>query len=815
MTNEEHEKTIAPEHSLRADRYPLESYNVVGKRFIRRKDGYEKASGSAVYTADVNLPGQLWLRILTCPYPHARIKSMDTAKAQRLPGVRALLRYDDPELPERADVSGHWGRGAEGYEPVLNRCGYWQGMPLGVAVAADTEEIANNALKLVEIEWEERPFNLDQEEALKPGAPLTNPEAFPNGNFVLPTQQREPQVVHGNPDEGFKEADRIIEWRMRKDKENWVGPERPCGLFKWNGEHPELWLKHQRPHLAKRQLAEYFKIPVSAVTIHCFYQGGSFGGWTQMALNMQPNIIAGIFSKRTGKPVKWQFTRREDFCGAGIDNARYHVRVGFKNDGAITAVAATSWFARKGFAHLGHFVENTRVRHILQESNGAVCNIMPGSAFRCEQNMNALCLGAVLNRVAEALGMDPTEVALKNDGAEGHTIAELSKHRRELGFSDRDSLKECLEAGKKAIDWEKKWHKPGTKRLPNGKMHGIGFTFTHEWSDSAGASAMGIRIERDDGSARILGQRCDNGCAAETAYCQIAADELGFRYEDVQYRPFEEGGFTPMTPDSSTNMAVNGYAIRNAARQLKRKILEIATTPRIPERPDMGYYPPFADYKPDDLDIKESVVFVKADPAKRMTMAELVRPAYMMGKMDIGSTEPLFAWGWHNRHGQYMGPPGPRPIFVRQAHFVEVEVDPETGQIDVTRVVNANDVGKAINPDAVEGQQYGGSVMGVSRARTEDTIYCPKTGVVLNGNLIDYKINTMLDCGPIDTIIIETGMGYGPYGSTGIGEDVATVVPTALYAAVHNAIGAWVDMPLTPDRVLRALGKIDSVGGGR
>ncbi|MBP1731409.1 MAG: aldehyde oxidase and xanthine dehydrogenase molybdopterin binding protein [Deltaproteobacteria bacterium] len=815
MTNDEHEKTIAPEHSLRADRYPLESYNVVGKRFIRRKDGYEKASGSAVYTADVNLPGQLWLRILTCPYPHARIKSMDTAKAQRLPGVRALLRYDDPELPERADVSGHWGRGAEGYEPVLNRCGYWQGMPLGVAVAADTEEIANNALKLVEIEWEERPFNLDQEEALKPGAPLTNPEAFPNGNFVLPTQQREPQVVHGNPDEGFKEADRIIEWRMRKDKENWVGPERPCGLFKWNGEHPELWLKHQRPHLAKRQLAEYFKIPVSAVTIHCFYQGGSFGGWTQMALNMQPNIIAGIFSKRTGKPVKWQFTRREDFCGAGIDNARYHVRVGFKNDGAITAVAATSWFARKGFAHLGHFVENTRVRHILQESNGAVCNIMPGSAFRCEQNMNALCLGAVLNRVAEALGMDPTEVALKNDGAEGHTIAELSKHRRELGFSDRDSLKECLEAGKKAIDWEKKWHKPGTKRLPNGKMHGIGFTFTHEWSDSAGASAMGIRIERDDGSARILGQRCDNGCAAETAYCQIAADELGFRYEDVQYRPFEEGGFTPMTPDSSTNMAVNGYAIRNAARQLKRKILEIATTPRIPERPDMGYYPPFADYKPDDLDIKESVVFVKADPAKRMTMAELVRPAYMMGKMDIGSTEPLFAWGWHNRHGQYMGPPGPRPIFVRQAHFVEVEVDPETGQIDVTRVVNANDVGKAINPDAVEGQQYGGSVMGVSRARTEDTIYCPKTGVVLNGNLIDYKINTMLDCGPIDTIIIETGMGYGPYGSTGIGEDVATVVPTALYAAVHNAIGAWVDMPLTPDRVLRALGKIDSVGGGR
>ena len=190
-----------------------------------------------------------------------------------------------------------------------------------------------------------------------------------------------------------------------------------------------------------------------------------------------------------------------------------------------------------------------------------------------------------------------------------------------------------------------------------------------------------------------------------------------------------------------------------------------------------------------------------------MTMAELVRPAFFMGKMDIGSTEPLFAWGWQNQQGAIQGPPGPRPIFVRQAHFVEVEVDPETGGIEVTRVVNANDVGKAINPDAVEGQQYGGSVMGVSRARTEEMIYCPATGVVLNGNLIDYKINTMLDCGPIDTIIIETGMGYGPYGAVGIGEDVATVVPFAFYAAVHNAIGAWVDLPATPDRVLKALGK--------
>ena len=166
---------------------------------------------------------------------------------------------------------------------------------------------------------------------------------------------------------------------------------------------------------------------------------------------------------------------------------------------------------------------------------------------------------------------------------------------------------------------------------------------------------------------------------------------------------------------------------------------------------------------------------------------------------------------WQKEHDEVVqkgGLQGIRPVFVRQAHFVEVEVDSETGGVEVIRVVNVNDVGKAISPEAVEGQQYGGSVMGVSRARTEDMVYCPATGVVLNGNLIDYKINTMLDCGPIDTIIIETGMGYGPYGAVGIGEDTATMVPGSFYAAVHNATGKWVDVPMTPDRVLKALGKI-------
>ena len=178
MNKEEMERIVAPEYPLRADKYPLEAYSAIGRRGIARKDGYEKASGYAVYTTDVQLRGMLWLRILTCPYPHARIKTMDTTRAALLPGVRAVLRYDDPDLPEKADVSGHFGRGVSGYQPVLNAVGYWQGMPMGVAIAAESEEIANEELKLVEIDWEER---------LQPGPgggaqarrASVNPEQFP------------------------------------------------------------------------------------------------------------------------------------------------------------------------------------------------------------------------------------------------------------------------------------------------------------------------------------------------------------------------------------------------------------------------------------------------------------------------------------------------------------------------------------------------------------------------------------------------------------------------------------------------------------
>jgi len=804
--------------NLKSDKYPLDEYQSVGKRGVRRIDGYEKATGAAKYTMDVQLPGMLHLRFLTSPYPHAEIKSLDTSKAEALPGVRAVLRYDDPELPAGADLGGHETSDV----PVLPKVAYFQGEEVGAAVAADSEEIAEEALTLIDVEWEERPFVLDPEEAMQPGAPLSNPEALPDGNISNQGQGIDIEE-HGDVEKGFAEADKIVEFKFKQGYNTWIGPERPCGVFRWNGDYPEVWVKHQRPHICKRAVASWFGgIPMNKIQVHCLYQGASFGGWSQMGWNLGGHYCSAVIAKRTGRPVKWMFNRREDFYGGEMDTGVYYFKVGAKLDGTITAVKGRAVVVNQAmpvFGFVKHFAENTKIPNIYGKTEAVWVNKGPTTATRCEQNSNCYCLNEVFTHVADALGLDPVELALKNDGAEGHDIAWLNEQKAKLGFKVRDSLKECVEKGKKAIGWDKKWHLPGTNKLPNGKRHGLGFVWTHEWDDSGGTSEIAIRLERTDGTATILGCRSDIGVNAETAYCQVAADELGMRIEDVNYKAQIDAGFFAMTPDTSTNMSVNGFAVRNAARLLKRQILEAATSPRGVTQ--LGSAPAaFPGKKPEELDIKDSVIYEKANPSNRKTLAELAKMAGAQGPisspkgepfrtgqpyLNYTYTQPLFAHSWQVQMGTYADV---RLRFCRQAHFMEVEVDEETGEVEVKKVVTVNDVGRVINWEGCEGQQYGGAFMGIGRGRSEEVVHDPQTGVMLNGNLLNYKIPTMLDIGSIDTILVETGMGYGPYGLVGIGEDVATVTPTLIGLAVHNAIGKWVDdFPTTPDRVLKALGK--------
>ncbi|HSW40078.1 MAG TPA: xanthine dehydrogenase family protein molybdopterin-binding subunit [Acidobacteriota bacterium] len=811
--NEDMKKISEQMDNMRSDLYPLDEYRYIGKRGVRRLDGYEKAGGRALYTIDLKLQGMLYAKFLTSPCAHAKIRRMDTGRAEAYPGVRAVLRYDDPELPATANLGGH----VPNEIVVLPEIAYFQGEEVGAVVAADTEDIADEALRLIEVEWEERPFILDVEAAKRKDAPPANPEAFPGGNHF--NEGFLDVECHGDVEKGFAEADRIIEFKAERILTTWIGPERPCGVFSWNGEYPEVWLKHQHPQVGKRAISSWFGgIPMNRIQLHCLYQGASFGGWSHVSWNMAPCYCAGLLARRTGRPVKWLFNRREDFYGGEMDEGSYVIKVGAKNDGTITAVAGKAMMANQWFPVFGafhHLCENTKIPNVHGKLEAIQVNKGPNVPTRCEQNANCMTLTLVFDRVAAELGLDPIEVALKNDGAEGHDMAWLNERKAEMGFPVRDSLRECIEKGKAAVDWDRNRHSPGTKRLSNGRMHGLAFTWTHEWEDSAGTGEIAIRIERTDGTASILAMRCDIGVNAETAYCQIAADELGMKVEDVFYRPHIDPGFFTMTPDSSTNMSVNGFAVRNAARILRRRILEVATRPL--GATSRGSFPPaFPGMTPEDLDIKDSVIFVKKDPSIRKTIAQLVMPMGYEGPLAFTSemgrgaerstfSEPLFAYGWQVQHGAYASK---RYRLCRQAHFMEVEVDTETGEVDVTRVVNVNDVGRVISWEGCEGQQYGGSYMAVGRGRSEEVIYDPATGVMLNGNLLDYKIATIRDIGSVDTFLVETGMGYGPYGVVGIAEDIATVVPALIVPAVYNATGKWVETyPVTPARVLEALGK--------
>ena len=811
MAADERSKALELLDNLSADKYPIpeEKIHFIGKRDVKRLDGREKASGLANYTMDVSLPGMIYMRFLTSPYPHARILRMDTSKAEALPGVRAVLRYDDPELQVREDCGGH------GVSPryPLPGVAHFQGEECGAAVAADTEDIAEEALGLVQVEWEERPFVLDAEDALKPGAPLVNPEDFPDGNLESAFESG-----RGDVEKGFAEADKVFSFTSRRTQHTYISPERPCGVWRWNGEYPEVWVKHQRPHIIKRAVSSWFGgIPMNRVHLHILHQGATFGGWTQFGWSLGPYYCAAVVSRRTTRPVRWSFSRREDFYGGAMDEGAHRYKGGVMNDGRIHVVRAESIYSNPAWGGQGpalHLEECTCIPHIYGRRSNALTNKGLNTAVRCEQLPNVHTLTLIMDHAAAELGMDPIEVALKNDGVHGHTMEEAAAHKKELGFEPIDSLKVCIEKGKKAIGWDNKWHPAGTRKLANGRMHGVGFTWNHEWEDSAGSTEIALRVERNDGSIRILGMRCDNGVNAETAYCQIVADEIGMKIEDVFYRPHIDPGFFTMTPDSSTNMSVNGFAVRHAARMLREKILQAATSPRaVTQR---GSYPPhFPDMTPDDLDIKDSVVFCKKDPSKKLTMAELVGTSGDEGPMAFYELygnertawcEPLFSNAHHVQVGAYRG--GVRPRLVRQAHFMEVEIDTETGEIEITKVANVNDVGKAINPMTCEGQMYGGTYMGIGRALWEQVVHDPKSGVMLNGNLLDYKVATIEDCGPIDTILVETGQGFGPYGLCGIGEDVATMIPALLGPAVYNAIGVWIDdYPITPDKILKALGK--------
>ncbi len=778
-----------------------EKAKYIGKRGLPRKDARDKASGRALYCRDICLPGMVYAKSLNSPFTHAKIKSMDTSRAEKLPGVLYVLRWDDPEIKwPPAPTSSMRPRLLA---PYLSPMAEFYGTAVGAIVVAEDEETCDEALKILmeDTEWEEYPFILDWEEALKKG--VEEMMAPVNWEF-------------GNVEEGFKQADRVIEFTVRKSEEDtWAGVEGGVAVAAWQGDRVEIWHYGHGPFGVKTILSQFYGIPESNIIVHAPYHGALFGGITWLGYPDALAAIAALLARKLKRPVKI-LDDYTCFRGAEWQLGTYKFKVGFKNDGTITAVKLETVLVGQPLPEhsLVKLLKSTKIPNMAIHAVWPKVNRPHRMCYRHgSQHCNVVVY--VINRVAAELGMDPTEVALKNDGWHGHSMEWINEHIKPAeGFPKRDSLKEVIEIGKKAIGWDEKWHPPGAKRLPNGKYHGIGFMAVEQWAwvpftvgNFPRPISAGIKVNKD-GSIEILGWRSDGGTAFSTAYCQVVADEIGVPYESVFHSHFEDHGFVLWQMGGSAGVVSNLIPIIAAARKVKQMILEYATQ----------LLGSFNGKKPEELDIEDGFVFEKANPENKVHISEVARRITIFASADLYDYIEAIA----NRKSSevYKGPasfqprtfeliePYAKPNLIRQAHFVEVEVDPETGKIDVTNVVVVNDVGRAINPDAINGQQYGGAYMGLARNHMEAIYYDPLTGVRLNDNLLGYCVPLMNDIGKIDCHIVETGMAYGPYGMAGCSEALGAALSMVLGPAVYNAIGKWIDdFPITPDKVLKALGK--------
>jgi CO/xanthine dehydrogenase Mo-binding subunit len=774
-----------------------DSFNYIGKRGVKRKDGKEKASGTGLYTRDVFLPGMLHGKPFLCPYAHAKIKSLDTSAVEAYPGVRYVLRYDDPWWAENswAKSQPFWMWGGQ-YEDLLGDTANFGGEMMGFAVCADSEEICDEAMKLAQIEWDILPFEYDGEKALAEGATVLEPDVDPDTNLRATLNGGfEGNEIIGDVEAAYAVSDKVIEFKWSEEECNSQCPEPLVAVANFRGDYLEVWAHNQIPMRTQQWLARYFGGHLK-VNLHSLYHGGQFGmaNWIN-GFRFFP-LIACILAKKTQRPVRfinnYGATQHRSY-----EQGTHYMKVGCMNDGTITAcqddaIVAVTEFNAKMIK--GTSVENYKGTSLLPYFNRPACVCYRHGMRSCGM------MNTIYAHVAGELGLDPTVVAYKNDGAHEKPMSWVDENVKiPQGFQLIDDLDEVIKLGKQKFDWDAKFHEPGTKILPNGNYHGVGFVHSIAWNPDPNQYLtnyqIGINIQRADGHVRILGRHADHGWNHETSICLVVADEVGAKYDDVEFRPFDDTGFETAAGEGSAGLVRTLPMAVQCARKIKQRLLTMCTSPG---SNGAELCPPlFPGLTPDDLDTIESTVFEKANPENKKTFAEVAayNPLYYQPIIDSHGAER------HTWDVWYLG---------RQCSFIEIEVDPEMGQIIIGKVCDVNDVGKALNPEGVNAQQYGGSTMGLSHSMVEGYIYDPGTGLKLNDNLIDYKYFSFNDIkGPFDCNFIENGFSYAPYGVNGCSESLGATNSTLLAYAFFNATGKWATIfPLTPDKVLKALGKI-------
>ena len=759
----------------------------VVEKNLRKVDGVKLVTGGPAFTDDIQMPGMLYGKIMPSPHAHARIKRIDTSKAKALPGVHAVLTYKDVPRVPHTTAGQAWPEPSPYDTYLLDSKMRFVGDRVA-AVAAESRALVEQAIRLIEVEWDVLPVVLDMEQAMAPGAPVIHDE--PDATKIYDASRNIAGHILreiGNVDEGFLESDYIFEREFRTGRQQHCMLE-PHITISWLDADSRLVIRTstQVPYHCRRQVAMILQMPVSRVHVIKPRIGGGFGGKQEMLLE----DICGALAMATRRPVKMEFTREEEFYMARSRHPQIlNLKMGVKKDGTVVAshmkvLATTGAYG----SHANTVQGNTgskvlplyRADHLRFECDVVYTNAPVAGAFRgygCPQGFFAQ--ETMVDEICETLQLDPVEFRQKNAIRLGDTdrlSAQLGEGREGLARVVRScGLPECLEKGAAAIEWEKK----RAARPKRGHLkRGVGMSCTMQGSGIAGVDwASAFLKMNEDGAFFLQVGASDVGAGADTVLSQIAAESLGITLDkihitsgDTDITPFDVGAY------ASSTTIISGGAVKKTADGVRAQVLEVAS--RMLEAPV------------EDLGCGNNEVFRLSDPAKRVSMGAIAMQAMYKEKTQIMGGASHF------------NTDSPPPFCVT---FAEVEVDTETGMVQVLHLVSAVDPGVAINPVQAEGQVEGAVAQGLGYALTEELLL-DAAGRPRNANFLDYKMLSAKDMPKLTTILVRTEEPLGPYGAKSISEVPINGPAPAIANAIYHATGIRLrKLPMRPEDVLFAL----------
>ncbi|MYF56032.1 xanthine dehydrogenase family protein molybdopterin-binding subunit [Candidatus Poribacteria bacterium] len=745
-------------------------YKVIGTRPIRH-DGVDKVTGRAIYGADFHITGLLHGRVLRSPHAHARIISIDTSRAEALPGVKGVVTAQN--LPAAEDKIADLGEGAVNLKYLCDNIlasdkALYKGHAIA-AVAATNPHIAEEACTLIDVEYEVLPPVLEVRKAMEPDAPILHENLTTSS---LGDEDDRPtniashlQHKKGDIEKGFAEADVVIErdFVTGTVHQGYIEPHNATAHYNQDGQLT-VWCSTQGAFTVREQLAEILQYPISKIKVVPLEIGGGFGG----KINVYIKPVAALLAKKTGKPVKVLMNRADVFEGTGPTPASYiTIKIGAKEDGKITA-AQTSLAFEAG-AYPGSPVgagamcvfAPYNIEHVLIDGYDVVVNKPKTAPYRAPGATNAAFgTETVIDELAEQLNIDPLEIRIMNGAKEGDRRADGPIFPR-IGFI------ESVEAAKEHPHYT----------APNGKKyHGRGVA-SGFWFNIGLESSVTINVN-PDGTVNLVEGSTDIG-GTRASIAMQAAEVLGIPAESVNPTVVDTNsiGYTAVTGGSRTTYAT-GYAAYEAAQDVVKQMIGRAAKLWDVDEANVQ----FADGEFSSINGKEEQISFR-DLSARLG----------------GTGGPVVGRAT-------MNPAGAGGAFA--THVVDVAVDEDTGKVEILRYTATQDAGKAIHPSYVEGQIQGGVVQGIGWALNEEYIY-NEEGAMTNASFLDYRMPTCLDLPMIDTVIVEVPNPGHPYGVRGVGEVPIIPPPAAIANAIYDAIGIrMTELPMSPDRLLKAMGKI-------